>query len=92
MRAVKGVVLEGEGSKLSSVMTAPARFLRFLKDVRTELRSVTWPNRDDLRSTTATVIVTTFFFGFYLGVVLDIPMFWFMKGLLDFGKQLVQGQ
>lgn len=41
----------------------------FLHDVRMELRQVTWPTPDDVRSTTAVVIITVFFFGVFLYAV-----------------------
>jgi hypothetical protein len=36
------------------------------------------------------VVITTFFFGFYLGTVLDIPFSQFMQWLLQVGRTLVQ--
>ncbi|MBI1750271.1 MAG: preprotein translocase subunit SecE [Acidobacteria bacterium] len=47
----------------------PRRFRQFLHEVRVEMRQVTWPTRDDVRATTLVVIVTVFFFGFFLFVV-----------------------
>jgi preprotein translocase subunit SecE len=41
----------------------------FFTEVRTELKKVTWPGRQEVRSTTIVVIVTTIFFGFYLWVL-----------------------
>ena len=38
----------------------------FLTEVRAELKKVTWPGLEEVRSTTIVVIATTFFFGFYL--------------------------
>lgn len=45
------------------------RFLSFLKDVRAELKKVTWPSRSEVYSTTIVVILATIFFGFYLFLV-----------------------
>ena len=92
MRAVKEFAEPEERGAVASVMSAPTRFRRFLKDIQVELRLVTWPTRDDLRSTTITVLVTTFFFGFYLGVFLDWPFSKFMGSLLDWGRTVVSGQ
>jgi preprotein translocase SecE subunit len=44
-------------------------FGNFLHDVRMEMRQVTWPTRDEVRSTTVVVIITVFFFGVFLYVV-----------------------
>ena len=38
----------------------------FLTEVRSELRKVTWPGRQEVQSTTLVVIATSIFFGFYL--------------------------
>jgi preprotein translocase subunit SecE len=42
------------------------RFANFLKEVRAELRKVTFPARNEVYSTTLVVIFAMFFFGFYL--------------------------
>lgn len=41
----------------------------FLHDVRVEMKQVTWPNRDDVVSTTGVVIATVAFFGVFLAIV-----------------------
>ena len=38
----------------------------FLAEVRSELKKVTWPSKQEVRSTTLVVIATSIFFGFYL--------------------------
>ncbi len=90
MRAVKEVAQASEPGTVGKVVGGPARFTQFLRDVRGEMRSVTWPNRDDVQSTTVTVVITAFFFGFYLGTALDIPFSRFMQWLLQIGRTLVQ--
>ena len=45
----------------------------FLGEVRGELGKVTWPTREEVRGTTIIVLITVFFFGFYL-YGLDIVM------------------
>jgi preprotein translocase subunit SecE len=48
---------------------APRKFGQlksFLTEVRTELKKVSWPGRDEVYATTLIVIATTVFFGFYL--------------------------
>ena len=51
------------------------RFIPFLKDVRAELRKVTWPSRNEVYSTTVVVILATIFFGFYL-FFMDLIFSW----------------
>ena len=38
----------------------------FFSEVRSELKKVTWPSRNEVYNTTIVVIATTIFFGFYL--------------------------
>ena len=45
------------------------KWKKFLGEVRTELKRTTWPNRTEVRNTTLVVIVTTFIFAAFLGVV-----------------------
>ena len=51
-----------------SVTGKLANTREFLHDVRVEMKQVTWPNREDVVSTTTVVIVTVFFFGVFLAV------------------------
>jgi preprotein translocase subunit SecE len=44
-------------------------FINFLKDTRKELNNVSWPGRSEVTGTTLVVIVTVFFFGFFLYIV-----------------------
>lgn len=45
----------------------------FLAEVRSEFKKVTWPPRKEVQGTTIVVIITVFFFGFYL-YGLDVAM------------------
>ncbi len=51
------------------------RFANFLRDVRAEVKKVTWPSRNEVYSTTIVVIFATFFFGFYL-YFMDLIFSW----------------
>jgi preprotein translocase subunit SecE len=42
---------------------------QFYADVRSEMKKVSWPGRQEVMGTTVVVIVAVFFFGFYLGLV-----------------------
>jgi preprotein translocase subunit SecE len=42
------------------------RFFSFLKEVKAEMKKVTWPSRRETANTTVVVILSVFFFGFYL--------------------------
>jgi preprotein translocase subunit SecE len=43
--------------------------IQFLREVKTELKKVTWPTRKDTLSGTAVVIVAVFIIGLFLGIV-----------------------
>ncbi len=42
---------------------------QFLREVKTELKKVTWPSRKDTLSGTAVVLVTVFVIAVFLGIV-----------------------
>jgi preprotein translocase subunit SecE len=43
-----------------------AELRQFFSEVKAELRKVSWPGKDEVRTTTIVVVATTVFFGFYL--------------------------
>ena len=45
------------------------RTKQFYIDVRSEMKKVSWPARQEVVGTTVVVIVAVFFFGLYLGLV-----------------------
>ena len=53
------------------------RFIVFLRDVKAEIKKVTWPSKNEVYSTTVVVIIATIFFGVYL-YLLDILFSWLM--------------
>ncbi len=64
--AGSGFAVPGPLAKLAEY---PKRWRQFLHEVRVEMRQVNWPTRDDVRSTTAVVIVTVAFFGLFFFLV-----------------------
>jgi preprotein translocase subunit SecE len=42
---------------------------RFLREVRVEMKKVTWPQRKEIIGSTAVVIVASFLVSFFLGAV-----------------------
>jgi preprotein translocase subunit SecE len=44
-------------------------FAQFLREVRIELKKVTWPSRKDTLYATIIVLITVLIFGFFLGIV-----------------------
>jgi preprotein translocase subunit SecE len=45
------------------------RTKQFYLDVRSEMKKVSWPSRQEVISTTLVVIIAVLFFGAYLGIV-----------------------
>ncbi len=49
--------------------TQPERLASFLRDVRSEMRKVITPSREEVQATTTIVIVTVFIFAAYFWIV-----------------------
>jgi len=54
------------------------RFIPFLREVKAEIKKVTWPSKQEVYSTTLVVIFTTIFFGVYL-FIMDLIFSWVIK-------------
>jgi preprotein translocase subunit SecE len=68
-QAVKVNGEESKGNELTRRVTSSLDNTKeFLHDVRVEMKQVTWPNRDDVVSTTGVVIATVAFFGLFLAL------------------------
>ena len=52
-----------------SVKDWSERTKQYYQDVRGEMKKVSWPGRQEIVGTTIVVIVATFFFGAYLGLI-----------------------
>jgi preprotein translocase subunit SecE len=59
----------GSNLPLNKVTGAVQDTKEFLHDVRVEMKQVTWPNREDVISTTGVVIATVAFFGLFLSII-----------------------
>ncbi len=69
-------------SEVPAWKSQPARLQSFIKDVRSEMRKVITPSRDEVKATTIIVIVTVFIFAAYFWVV-DSAMDGIIKFVLD---------
>ena len=47
----------------------PARVVGFLRDVRSELRKISWPTRDELKKATIVIIVFVVALGVFIGLL-----------------------
>ncbi len=45
------------------------RVTQFLSEVKSELKKVTWPSKDELKGSTMVVILLTFLLGFFIGTL-----------------------
>jgi preprotein translocase subunit SecE len=77
--------ITGAASSVGQKVTGGIEGTReFLHDVRVEMKQVTWPNRDDVISTTTVVIATVAFFGVFLAIVEKLAQLGFDKLLKYF--------
>lgn len=51
------------------------RLVPFLKEVKAEVKKVTWPSKNEVYGTTVVVIIASVFFGFYL-FFMDLIFSW----------------
>ena len=56
----------GDDGGAVSTARGPGRLFEFIREVRAELRRVTWPSRTEVYATTVVVILTSMVFGVYL--------------------------
>ncbi len=45
------------------------KIVQFLREVKVEIKKVTWPTRKETLASTAVVLITTFIIAFFLGFV-----------------------
>ena len=55
------------------------RFLQFLRDVRNELRKVTWPTFDELKKATTVIVIFVTVLGLAIGLMDSFFQFVFVK-------------
>ncbi len=68
--------------KLDERAAFPVRVRSYLDGVMRELRLVTWPGRDQVRATTAVVLVCVFAFAVFFGIV-DYLLAWVQRMLYE---------
>jgi len=75
--------VEGTGERVEFSIRAKFESAKqFLREVKTELKKVTWPSRKDTLSGTAVVLVAVFIIAIFLGIV--------DSGLSNLIKQLLK--
>ncbi|MDE3106270.1 MAG: preprotein translocase subunit SecE [Acidobacteriota bacterium] len=63
------VAEETPNTGIDNLKATPGRLSAFLKDVRSEMRKVIAPSREEVQSTTITVLLTVFIFAAYFWVI-----------------------
>jgi preprotein translocase subunit SecE len=58
-----------------------AELKTFFVEVRSELKKVTWPSKNEVQATTVVVVITTIVFGFYL-YGMDLGLSWLLSFVL----------
>jgi preprotein translocase subunit SecE len=59
---------EKMGDEISIQKGAWANVKQYFRDVRVEMKKVTWPGKQEIYGTTVMVILTTFLFGIYFAI------------------------
>lgn len=70
---------------LARLGSYPKQFRQFVHESRVELKHVSWPTKDDVKSTTVVVVITIFVFGAFLFVV-DMVSSWIVQRVLGVFK------
>jgi preprotein translocase subunit SecE len=72
-RAARSEGQEGKAARRerghSGQQSGPARMIQFLRDVRAEMRRVSWPTLNEVKNTTIITLVAVVFFSIYLFLV-----------------------
>jgi preprotein translocase subunit SecE len=69
------VMTGGGGSQETRPVGRIGRFFQFLRDVRNELRKVTWPTFDELKKSTIVIVIFVTVLGIAIGLM-DILFQW----------------
>jgi preprotein translocase SecE subunit len=69
----------GAGSPTPRPAGRIARFIQFLRDVRNELRKVTWPSFDELKKATTVIVIFVTVLGIAIGLMDSFFQFVFVK-------------
>ncbi len=72
-------VMTGGDRELRSPPGRIARFFQFLRDVRNELRKVTWPTFDELKKATTVIIIFVSVLGILIGLMDSLFQLIFVK-------------
>jgi preprotein translocase subunit SecE len=69
MMAKAIAVVDEQTTGIQRFKAQPEKLMSFLRDVRSEMRKVVWPGRQEVQSTTIVVLVTVFIFAAYFELV-----------------------
>jgi preprotein translocase subunit SecE len=58
---------------------------QFLREVKTEMKKVSWPNRKDTINSTSVVLITVIIIAIFLGII-DLGLSKIIGGLLRLGQ------
>jgi len=64
----------------SKILSFPSRAKQFLREVKAELKRVTWPTKKEVIGTTIVVLIMVFFFTVYL-YIWDVIFAWIIEGI-----------
>jgi preprotein translocase subunit SecE len=69
MAANTAAMSQPNDEKRGGIMAWPAKVRDYFGDLKAEMKRVTWPNRKQVRATTAVVIAAVFMFAAYFAAV-----------------------
>lgn len=70
--AKTAAIAETPKTGMENLKAQPEKLSGFLKDVRSEMRKVIWPSREEVQSTTTVVLITVFIFAAYFWLIDNI--------------------
>jgi preprotein translocase subunit SecE len=79
-----GTAAKTMAEELGSSKNLVGRVRTYISEVRTEMKRVTWPNKQEIYGLTVMVILTTFIFGAYFYVTDQIFSFMVARVLKHF--------
>ncbi len=79
-RKINRVPTGGDTGFVQKITSFPRRAREFLREVKTELKKVTWPTTKEVVGTTIVVLVLVVFFSIYL-YIWDVIFAWVIEGI-----------
>jgi len=80
-RRAQGIEVVTTDALASPRQSWPVRVVGFLRDVRVELRKITWPTWDELKKATVVIIIFVSALGAFIGLMDSLLQLVFVSGV-----------